>query len=269
VEEETLMFFILSKTIAVLLLPSNLLIALVLAGVALMATRWRRTGIRLSAIGFVLLLTAGFLPVGNILTHMLESRFPPWDAARGAPDGIVVLGRPISTRLSEAHSAPIIDDAAVRIIELAKLARQFPNARIVFAGGNGALAGGPAEADFVGALLDDLGVPRERVVLERRSRNTAENAVFSKDIATPKPGEHWLLVTSAWHMPRAVGCFRSAGFAVEAYPVDWRTGVGFEFRLPRSFAGGLGRPDLAANEWLGLLAYWLTGRTSELLPGPV
>ena len=263
------MFFILSKTIAVLLLPSNVLIALVLAGAALTVTRWPRTGIRLSAIGLVLLLAAGFLPVGNVLIHMLESRFPPWDSARGAPDGIVVLGRPISTRMSQAHGAPVVDDAADRIVALAKLARQFPNARIVYAGGNGELAGGPSEADFVGALLDDLGVPRERVALERRSRNTAENAVFSKDVARPKPGERWLLVTSAWHMPRAVGCFRRAGFNVEAYPVDWRTGVGFEFRLPRSFAGGLGRTDLAVNEWLGLLAYWLTGRTSKLLPGPV
>jgi len=262
------MFFFLSKTIALVLLPSNLFIALTIAGVALMLTRWQRAGIRLAVIGFGLLLAAGFLPVGNVLTHALESRFPRWDAARGAPDGIVVLGRPISTRLSQAHDGPVVDDAADRIIALAKLARQFPNARIVFAGGNGALAGGPAEADFVGPLLDDLSVPRERVSLERRSRNTAENAAFSKDIAKPKPGERWLLVTSAWHMPRAVGCFRSVGFPVEAYPVDWRTGAGFEFRLPRSFAGGLGRTDLAVNEWLGLLAYWLTGRTSELLPGP-
>jgi uncharacterized SAM-binding protein YcdF (DUF218 family) len=263
------MFFLLSKTVAPFLLPSNLCIALVVVGVLLTFTRCRRGGLRLAIGGLVLLLVAGFSPAGNILTHTLESRFPPWDAARGAPDGIVVLGRPISTRLSQAYDAPVIDDAADRIVALAKLARQFPNARIVFAGGNGSLAGGPAEADFVGALLDDLGVPRERVALERRSRNTAENAAFSKDVAKPKPGERWPLVTSAWHMPRAVGCFRRAGFAVEAYPVDWRTGIGFEFRLPRSFAGGLGRTDLAVNEWLGLLAYWLTGRTRALLPGPL
>lgn len=262
------MFFFLSKTVAPFLLPSNLFIALVVAGILLTLSRFRRGGIRTAIAGLVLLLIAGFSPAGNILTHQLESRFPPWDAARGAPDGIVVLGRPISTRLSQAHGAPVVDDAADRFFALAKLARQFPNARIVFAGGTGALAGGPAEADFVGPLLDDMGVPRERVALERRSRNTAENAAFSKDIAKPKPGERWLLVTSAWHMPRAVGCFRRVGFAVEAYPVDWRTSVGFEFRLPRSFAGGLGRTDLAVNEWLGLLAYWLTGRTSELLPGP-
>ncbi len=262
------MFFILSKTAALLLLPSNLFIAVVIAGIVLMTTRWRRGGLRLAILGLGLLLATGFLPVGNVLTHALESRFPPWDATRGAPDGIVVLGRAISAPLSLAHGGPVVEEAADRVIALAKLMRQFPNARIVYAGGNGSLRGGPAEADFVYSLLDELGVPRERVALERQSRNTAENAAFSREVAKPKPGERWLLVTSAWHMPRAIGCFRRAGFPVEAYPVDWRTGTRFNFSLPRSFAGGLGRTDLAVNEWLGLLAYWLTGRTGELLPGP-
>ncbi len=102
------MFFILSKTIAVLLLPSNILIALVLFGVVLMATRLRRAGIRLAVVGLALLLVAGFLPVGNPLIHALESRFPPWDPARGAPDGIVVLGAAISPALSQAHGEPVV-----------------------------------------------------------------------------------------------------------------------------------------------------------------
>jgi uncharacterized SAM-binding protein YcdF (DUF218 family) len=270
VEEETLMFFVLSKTIALLLLPSNLLIVLALAGAALMATRWRRAGARLAVVCVVLLLAAGFTPLGNLLTHALESRFPPWDAARGGPDGIVVLGRAISPALSQAHGGPVVHDEPGRVIALAKLARQFPAARIVYAGGSSALvAGGRPEADFVYPLLDDFGIARERVLLERRSRNTAENAAFSKAVANPKPGERWLLVTSAAHMPRAVGSFRRAGFPVEAYPVDWRTGARFDFALPRSFAGGLGRTDFVVNEWIGLLAYWLTGRTGELLPDPI
>ncbi len=81
----------------------------------------------------------------------------------------------------------------------------------------------PAEADYLYPLLDSFGVPRERVMLENKSRNTAENAAFTKALVKPKPGERWLLVTSAQHMPRAVGCFRRVGFPVEAYPVDWHT----------------------------------------------
>jgi uncharacterized SAM-binding protein YcdF (DUF218 family) len=264
-----MMFFFLSKTIAYLLLPSNLLIIAGLVGLALMATRSRRAGVRTAVASLLLLLAIGILPVGYLLTHALESRFPPWDAVHGAPDGIVVLGGAIDPDVSLDRNDPIVRDGAGRIIAIAKLARQFPAARIVYSGGNGSLiAGKPAEADFVYPLLDDFGVPRERIVLENRSRNTAENAVFSKAVAHPKPGERWLLVTSGWHMPRAIGCFRRVGFPVEAYPVDWRTLKQPDFVLPWSLVSGLVAADIAVHEWMGLLTYWLSGRTSELLPGP-
>ena len=105
-------------------------------------------------------------------------------------------------------------------------------------------------------------------MLETRSRNTEENAVFTKELVQPKPGERWLLVTSAQHMPRAIGCFRRAGFPVEAYPVDWHTRRALRLAPMETLSGGLGRLDNAVHEWIGLVSYWLTGRTSELLPGP-
>ncbi len=93
------------------------------------------------------------------------------------------------------------------MIAIATLAKAYPNARIVYAGGDASLlASEPAEANYLYPLLDSLGVPRTRVQLESRSRNTVENAVFAKDMVRPKAGERWLLVTSARHMPRAVGC---------------------------------------------------------------
>ena len=85
----------------------------------------------------------------------------------------------------------------------------------------------------------------------------------------PKPGERWLLVTSAWHMPRSMGSFRAAGFPVTAYPVDYRTRGGEDAR--RGFlhtSEGLRRLDLMVKEWLGLLAYRLSGRTDALFPAP-
>jgi uncharacterized SAM-binding protein YcdF (DUF218 family) len=263
------MFFILSKTVAFFLLPSNLLIALCLLGVVLMATRFKRAGRRLAITGIVLLALVGFSPLGGMLGYALESRFPPWNASRGAPDGIVILGGAISPMLSREYGEPAVNSDAGRVIAIARLARAYPNARIVYSGGDASLlANQPAEADYLYPLLDSFGVPRTRVVLESRSRNTVENAVFTKELVQPKPGERWLLVTSAQHMPRAVGCFRRAGFAVEAYPVGWHTWLP-DSLLPGSvFGGGLERLDFAAHEWIGLIAYWLTGRTSELLPGP-
>ena len=94
----------------------------------------------------------------------------------------------------------------------------------VFSGGSPALFVSEApEAEFAARLLRDFGIDPERIQIEEQSRNTVENAVFSRLIAQPKPGERWLLVTSAYHMPRSIGAFRKAGFAVEPYPVDWRT----------------------------------------------
>jgi uncharacterized SAM-binding protein YcdF (DUF218 family) len=268
-EEDALMFFILSKTVAFLLLPSNFLIVFWLAGVLLMVTRWRRAGTRVAVTSIVLLAAAGFLPVGNLLLHALESRFPPWDASRGAPDGIIILGGAISSKLSRDQGERIVNGDGGRIIAMGKLARAYADARIVYSGGDGSLFGNqPAEADFVYPLLDSLGVRRERAILEPRSRNTAENAAFTKDLVKPKPGERWLLVTSAQHMPRAIGCFRAVDFPVEAYPVGWHTNPQGDLMAPRSFAEGLGQLDSAAYEWLGLLAYRLTGRTSGFLPSP-
>ncbi len=268
-EEDTLMFFVLSKTAAFFLLPSNFLFALGLVGLVLLFTRWRRAGTRLLAASFVLLALAAFLPIGGTLMHMLEQRFPPWNPARGAPDGIVVLGGTISPRLSRIYHSVQLSGSAERVTVIAKLARDYPKARIVYSGGDASLLGnGGREADYLYPLLDSFGVARDRVQLENRARNTYENAVLVKALVKPKPGERWLLVTSAVHMPRAVGCFRRVGFPVEAYPVDWHTTPELRLSLSCKFASGLSVLDFAAHEWLGLIVYRITGRTGSLLPAP-
>jgi len=263
------MFFTLSKTVAYLLLPSNLLISFGLVGTVLLATRWRRIGLRMVVGAILLLAIVGLLPVGSFLMHGLESRFPRWDPALGTPDGIIVLGGEISPRLSSAFGEPVFDGSGSRIVALAKLAHAYPNARIIYSSGDASLFGaGRREADFVYPAIDSLGVARERVQLEIQSRNTAENAAFTKLLVNPKPGERWLLVTSARHMPRAIGSFRKVGFRVEAYPVGWLTGSSLELQWRRGLASGLGRLDAASYEWIGLLAYRLSGRTPELFPSP-
>jgi uncharacterized SAM-binding protein YcdF (DUF218 family) len=263
------MFFILSKTVSFFLLPSNVLIAIAVAGVVLLFTRWRRAGQRLMVTGIVLLVLVGFLPVWAILEHGLESRFPPWDPGRGAPDGIVVLGGAIDPVLSRIYGTTQVIESAERITVIAELARDYPKARIIFSGGDGSLSGNAgSEADYLYPILDTFGVPRTRVELEGRSRNTYENAAFSKVLAKPKPGERWLLVTSAWHMPRAVGCFRRAGFPVEAYPVDWHVAPELHLSLSRRFGAGLSGVDTVVHEYIGLVAYWISGRTSALFPAP-
>ncbi|MFA6265845.1 MAG: YdcF family protein [Pseudolabrys sp.] len=267
------MFFVLSKTVGVLLQPSNLILLIGLAGVALLLARRRRAGLGLVVASVVLLLIAGVSPLGAVMTRILEDRFPPWspsaEVARGAPDGIVVLGGGLTSVVGRQSDRAGVNADGERVIAIARLARQYPQARIIYAGGDASLTGSRrAEADYLGPLLDDFGVPRARVALETRSRNTAENAAFSKDVANPKPGERWLLVTSAQHMPRAIGCFRQAGFAVEAYPVAWQTGRHLRLTPSLDVSRNLERFDRATSEWIGLVVYWATGRTSALFPSP-
>jgi uncharacterized SAM-binding protein YcdF (DUF218 family) len=264
-------FFLLSKTLGFMLLPANFLIGAGVLGAVLLTTRWAFLGRRLLIAAVVLLAICGFSPLGNWLLYPLEQRFPPWDAARGVPDGIIVLGGSIEPELSVAHGRAALTHAADRLIAAAALARRYPNARIVFTGGNANLVSDDTakEADYALSLFESLGIPRERLTMERRSRNTQENAEFSKMIAAPKSGERWLLVTSAYHMPRSVGLFRKAGFAVEPYPVDWRVGGRADILTLSSLSSeGLDRVDTGIREWMGLAAYWISGKTRELFPGP-
>jgi uncharacterized SAM-binding protein YcdF (DUF218 family) len=262
-------FFYASKIIGFFLVPSNFIILMGLAGALLLRTRYARAGWRLVLASLILLAIVGLSPVGNALIVPLEERFPAWDERRGAPNGIVVLGGALTPDVSEARNVVALNEAAERMTVAVDLARRYPNARIVFSGGIGLMTGTHTEAQVALKLFESLGLSRERIVLEDRSRNTYENAVFSREIAQPKPGERWLLVTSAYHMPRSMGIFRKAGFAVEPHPADWRTrGTRDALQVFDTVGDGLRRTDTAVREWVGLVAYWLAGRTSELFPGP-
>jgi uncharacterized SAM-binding protein YcdF (DUF218 family) len=265
------MFFLLSKVLGVLVVPSNLVVEIGLVGIVLLLTRFRRLASWLVVTSVVLTALAGLSPLGNILILPLEDRFPPWDPSRGAPDGIVVLGGSIIPGVAAARGDDSsLNDTAERITAAVELARKYPDARIIFSGGNASFSANlQAEAAVAFRLLVALGVAPDRITAEDQSRNTIENAVFSRLIAQPQPGQRWLLVTSAFHMPRAMGVFRAAGFPVEAYPVDYRThGPSDAMRGFPSVAFGLAQVDYAMHEWAGLLAYRLTGKTDELFPAP-
>jgi uncharacterized SAM-binding protein YcdF (DUF218 family) len=265
------LFFALSKTLGIMLLPTNFLIGLGLFGAVLLFTRFASLGRALATASLVLLAVCGFSPFGNLLLVPLEQRFPPWEDTRGAPDGIIVLGGSIDPQLSAARQVTVFKGSVDRIVAGAALAHRYPNARIVFSGGSANLVSDNSakEADYAVSVFESLGIDRSRLTVERRSRNTEENAQFSKALVAPKPGERWLLVTSAYHMPRSIGVFRKAGFAVEPYPADWRTGGRIDRPGFSTFASeALDRTDSALREWIGLAAYRISGKTDAFFPGP-
>ena len=137
---------------------------------------------------------------------------------------------------------------------------KHPHLRLLFTGGEGdLLASGEPEAVQARAFFESLGVPAQRMQFEFRSRTTYENAVLTAALPGVDKTRPWLLVTSAWHMPRALATFRAAGWNVTPYPVDYRTGT----RTPwteYSLVDSLRRWQIALHEWAGLLAYRIAGR---------
>lgn len=264
------MFFILSKVFEFFVSPAHFALFGGALGVVLSFTRFKRTGRFLTSAGIVLLLLLGFGPVGHLLAVPLEARFPAPPGDMPAPDGIIVLGGSVDENLSGLKGRVTIAEAAERLTAPVMLKRLYPNARLVFTGGTANLRGSAyTEAGTVKKFWQEIGLDKGDVLYEDKSRNTFENAVFTRDLVEPKPGERWLLVTSAMHMPRSVSIFRQANFPVIAYPVDYRTtGEMWPWGLPRHAARAMVVAEFAAHEWAGLVAYRLTGKTDALFPAP-
>jgi uncharacterized SAM-binding protein YcdF (DUF218 family) len=269
------MFFYLAKALWFLLQPSTLIALLIGYGAILIWTGWARWGRRFVTIGAILLLVAGLSPLGNALILPLEDRFPRANLDDPPPPaGVIILGGAEDRLVGSARNAPALNEAAERMVEAAILARRFPEAKLAFSGGDaGILYKTGNEAEGAETLLTALGVAPDRLILEAKSRDTYENAAFLKEELTRLgelgPGKRWLLITSAYHMPRAMGAFRAAGFEVEPWPVDYRTRGKADLTRPfDKVSEGLRRVDVASREWAGLLAYWLTGRSETLFPAP-
>ena len=264
------MFFFISKVVESFLLPSNLIGLLGLIGILALLMRWRRLGQGCLVISALLLVICGWSPIGAAALMILEDRFPQPVIDRPVT-GVVVLGGAVDTHISSDRHTLALNEAAERLTATLDLSRRYPEARIFLSGGSGHLIGNShmTESEVARDLLVTMGVTPQRIEMEERSRNTCENATESAAALKPRPGDLWLLITSASHMPRAVACFRAAGFKVTPYPVDYRTRGAADLHGPaESVATGLAASDLAVHEWLGLLTYRAAGRTADLLPAP-
>ncbi len=261
--------FVASKLLGPLTDPRVALYFVLVAGVALLWTPWRRAArLILTAtliVGFVL----SSSPVGAILVNWIENRIPPPATLPDRVDGIVVLGGDVNSRMMRLR--PVTPGFnPTRQIALADLARRYPSAKLIYSGGSGQLLDRTdTDSDGARLLLPVLGLDPARVIFEDRSRNTYENAVFSREIAGPVEGETWLLVTSAFHMPRSIGNFRRAGWKIIPYPVGYMTppDTAADWSPSLTFDGRMGMLAVALREFAGFAYYYATGRTDALIPG--
>jgi uncharacterized SAM-binding protein YcdF (DUF218 family) len=265
-----MIYHISSKLLGWVSAPETILLLVLLVGAALLWTRWHgmaRIVVSVATGGFVVI---AVLPIGYWLMVPLEARFQAPSVLPDVVDGIIVLGGSSKLRTSIARDQVVLNDNSERLTSFATLALRYPKARLVFSGGSGSLRAGPnREADIAFRFFGEIGLDPSRILLEREARNTFENAENSFDLVKPSTAENWLLVTSARHMPRAMGAFRKAGWNIIPYPVDYRTSDGeFSFEIRWKLHAGITSLRNALHEWIGMVVYRALDRSDELFPGP-
>lgn len=256
-----------------LLSPSQLLAYAMLAGVVLLLLGRLRAARWLLGIGGAGLCVFGLLPTSILFANLLETRFPQPELSSRV-DGIILLAGAERTAASTAYGQPQLGHGGGRYATALGLARRYPQARVVFTGGpriepgRGALGTQSAVAE---RLFADLGLDAARIVWEEGSSDTCISARRTRELLRPAADEHWVVVTSAMHVPRTMACFRAAGWRpgrLIAQPADYRTVRGAPNTGSIQVARNLVLLDEATHEWLGLLFYRLTGRTQEWFPAP-
>ncbi len=262
------MFFIVSKVLWFIASPLHF--ALFCLGLGLFFAPRRRFGRPLAIAAAAGLALITFTPLSSALLRPLENRFPVPSQDMQPPKGIIVLGGAVNEQITHDRDQVSLNEAAGRMTEAAALARRYPQALLVFTGGTNAMFRKSArEAQVARRLWSELGVPESRMVFEDQSRNTFENALFTQRLVHPQKDERWLLITSAYHMPRAMGIFRALGMDPVAYPVDYRTyGTTEDWRPPGDASLAIRNFETALREWFGLAAYRITGKTNDFFPAP-
>jgi len=260
--------------------PSQLLFAITIVGTLLLlftgrgdgpSSRAARIGRTLTVTGGLGLLLFGLLPVSHYLVHPLETRFPiPQLPARVT--GIILVSGSERPAASDEYGEPQVGGHGSRYITVLRLAARYPEARVVYSGGSRTEEGkGPlgTQTGVAAEILGSIGLDPARVTVDEQARDTCGNASGTRAHVQPQPGETWVVVTSAMHMPRTVACFRAAGWSeVIPYPTDHKVVIGPWGAGTFQVADNLSLLDAGAHEWVGLVYYRLTGRTDEWFPGP-
>ena len=264
------MFFALSKIFWLICSPESLLIILTFCCFFLIFIKAYKKATVLSIFLTALFFIITVFPVGDWLLYPLEKRFPPVTRLSPPIAGIIVLGGSENIFNSFVWQQVELNQHSERFFAFIKLIKNFPGARPVYTGGTGDLLRQEYKGTEVAKkLLEEQGLDISTILFESQSRNTFENAVLTKEMVNPGPTEKWVLITSASHMPRAVGIFYKVGWKVIPHPVNHDTNPETLFRITWNFSGNLSKLGDAAYEWVGLLAYYVTGKTIELFPGPI
>jgi uncharacterized SAM-binding protein YcdF (DUF218 family) len=250
-------FYALSKTLDVFLSPLTWAIALAFAS----AIRWKAWFRWAGPLAGAVLCLFSSERVSNALVRRLDEATKSTMKSGVTYDAAILLGGVVQHRETASWGTVSYNDNVERLLVTFELLRSGRCRNAILSGGGE--PGDPVnEAHVLGKQLQDWGIDASRIVLEDRALNTRENAVESARIARERGFRTLVVVTSAFHMPRALDCFRAVGLEVDALPVDYKSfnwGRSWEGIFPRS--GPLRDSTIALHEIAGRWVYRLTGRS--------
>lgn len=259
-------FWIVSKVAWALIAPETLLLFLLILSAGLLWTRYNKQGRVLISSTVLIITMVSVLPFSFWILRPLEDRFAIPKKLPDRVDGVIVLAGAENIFVTIAHGLPALNGGAERLTTFAWLANVYPNAILLFSGGSGSLIDQKHKsADAARKVFYQIGLNPKRVKFESDSKNTAESALKAYQLIQPELGQNWILVTSAYHMPRSVGLFRKVGWGVIPYPVDFNTTKSFSLKFDLR---EIGRFSNGMREWIGLLMYRVSGKTLAFFPGP-
>ncbi|MNH96343.1 hypothetical protein D3C73_490100 [compost metagenome] len=260
--------FLLSKLFWVFAQPLSIAFLLATLAAALAFVGWRRlSGLSACLAALVLFITL-FTTTGVVALQVLEARFERQAKDLAEVSCMIILGGAFDNEINTARGGMELNQSADRFVEALRLARNYPETRILISGGDGSISGTfEGEAQTAERFFSAFGISSERLIKENTSRTTYENSLNTAELLKAQGLKNCLLITSAFHMPRSVGLFAKAGITITPWPVDYRTsgvvGLGLDFTQPALNAQ---ITTTAAREWMSLAAYYLTGRIGSFLP---
>lgn len=255
------LFFWISKLAWLFIAPDSLFVLLFVFGTLLLWKNKLKWSKRIFTFLCAIVLFIGFFPIGDWILYPLESKYKVNPELKHV-DGIIVLSGAINPERTRLWNQTVINDSSERLFAFIALSKKYPEARLVYTGGSGDITNQhDKHADVAARLFREQGLDTTKIAFESESRNTSESSILTKKIVNPQKDEKWVLITTAWHMPRSIGIFCKADWLVIPYPVDFRTKPDKLFRIEWSFSGHLSQLKIGIKEWLGVLVYSVTGKS--------
>lgn len=260
------MTFFLSKYLWYVFNPFNCILILFVIGLFFYFIKFSKLSKIAFLLGFISFISLGTLPIGTYLLYLLEKNYHYKVDLPDNVNGVIILSGATSPFLTKEHDQISLNGNVERLIESIFLIKKYPNAKFFFAGGSGSISHPELSHSAVAErLFSSLNIETDKIYFETKSRNTFENILFAKEVYNPKKNENWLLVTSAFHMKRAIYISEKLDLKLIAYPTDYKTAKKFTWKLSFNFLGNLSSFQFSSHEWVGIIAYYLMGRSSKIL----